>query len=307
MPAELRVLKLHDYYTFTTQPNVDMYAFDSENYSYVEPVVRIGGFDSVFTTDPGAFYDMRPRLPYNAQVLTGDGTAGPYTGTITATPFYRSFNTYSNNGVFPTQNPLGVNQEVVFSAEIDDSQMLIANDTPNYTGSGITARYNNTGTFVGDVATQASGSINYINGNFSITFSAPIPQGNPIYAQVTNYAASRPRYVLFYQNLFVLSPVPDGAYTVELPAYRTPAALASSTDSPELNEMWQLLALGASLKIFEDTADLQSYSQYMPVFQRYESMVRNRSNIQSTRNRVSTIYSAPSGAIGDGVPYFMGY
>lgn len=305
LPAELRLLKLHDFYTFTTQPNVDVYAFDSENYSYVEPLAKIGGYQSSFTTDPSYFEALRPRLAYNLQIATGDGTSGPYTGTLTTVPFHRSYNTSGSSGSFPSANPIGVSQMVVFSAKTSDSQMLVATDNPTVTGSGTSTRYSDSGTFTGDVALP--GSINYISGEYSITFSASIPEGEPIYAQVTNYSASRPMYVLFYQNQFTLSPVPDGAYTVQIPAFRTPSALANSGSSPELNELWQLLAVGAALKIFEDTGDLDSYSQYVPIFKRYEAVCRNRSNIQSTRNRIPTIYSGPTGPADEGVTYFQGY
>lgn len=314
LPADLRILKFEGTYTFTTRPNIDTYFFDSENYSYLENPVRIGGYPALFMTDPAQFFAIRPRFSFLVQVATGDGTAGPYTGTINTTPFHRSYNTLNTSSdltlaTFPTQNPIGVQTAVLFSAKIDNSQSLNAVDSPTIvSGSGSSVVFDDTGFFIGDVAGGQNGSINYISGEFSIEFSAVVPAGQPIYASVYNYAASRPRFFLFYQNQIILSPVPDNAYIVEVKSYRKPVALLNDTSMPELQEMGDLIAAGAGLKVFEDNADLEGMAGLMPVLERYEQLVRSRGLIQRTRTRIPTIYSTGlyGGVIADASPYFAG-
>lgn len=314
LPADLRILKMEDTYTMVCQPGIESYYFDSENYDYVDNPVRVGGYPCQLLTSSAQFFAIRPRFSYIQQIATGDGTAGPYTGQISSTPFHRSFNTVNNNpsdttlSTFPQQNPIGVQQEILISAKISDSYSLNCTDTPTLlSGSGLTARYADTGTFVGDVAVQQSGNIGYLDGSVSITFSAVVPSGQPIFASVYVYAAARPRYVLFNQNLLLVSPVPDQAYIIELKTYRKPTSLIQNGSLPELQELWELIACGAAMKVFEDNADISGMQQLQVSLERYESLVRSRGLIQRTRNRVPTIYSFPYATAGEAsTPYFAG-
>lgn len=312
LPADLQILKLEDVYTFNTQPNVDVYDFDSQNYTYVESPVRVGGIQANFFTNSQQFFAVRPRFSYIQEIATGDGTPGPYTGVVTSIPFHRSYNTANNSpndpnaSTFPYTYPVGVQNEVLVFANISNSYNLNCTDTPTLiSGSGLTARFADTGTFIGDVSTSSAGSINYFTGDVSITFSENVPAGNAISASVYVYSASRPLYVLFFQNQIMLSPVPDQSYIIELKSYRSPAALMG-TNSPELNELWELLAVGASLKVFEDNGDMGSYQSILPLLEKYESLVRTRGLIQRTRTRVPTIYSNWGQQIADTSPFFYG-
>lgn len=316
LPEDLQILKLEDIYTFTTQPNIDLYYFDWSNYLWVAQPVRVGGYPTAFFTQPEQFYAIRPRYTYVQQIATGDGTNGPYTGTISSTPFHRSYNTRNSNSsdptlsTFPQTNPIGVQQEVLISAQVSDTYSLNCTDTPVIlSGSGTTTRYDVTGTFVGDVAVQQSGSINYFDGSVEITFSDNVPSGQPIYASVYVYAASRPRYVLFFQNQILVSPVPDNAYIVEMKTYRKPTELIQNSSVPELQEIWELLAVGASMKVFEDNFDMDSKAQLQDTLELYQSRARARGLIQMTRTRVPTIYSMGTygSPLQDGTPYFAGF
>ncbi len=315
LPSDLRILKMEDTYTFSTQPGVDVYAFDSENYDYVQMPVRIGGYPCQFMTEPSQFYAVRPRYSYVQQIATGDGTAGPYTGSISSTPFHRSYNTSNNQpndttlSTFPYTAPIGVENQVLISAQISNSYSLNATDTPQIIGSatGLQARFEDTGTFIGDVQTQQSGSINYFTGDVSITFKEIVPAGNMIFASVYVYAASRPRYVLFFQNQIMLSPVPDNGYIVEMKSYRKPAALLNNSSQPELQELWQCIAYGAAMEVFSDNLDVESMAKIQPRYEHFESIARSRGLIQITRVRNPTIYSQPfNNPIADGTPYFAG-
>jgi hypothetical protein len=316
MPADLRILKMEDTYTFSTQPGIDVYAFDSENYDYVQDPVRIGGYPCKLFTEPAQFYAVRPRYSYVQQIATGNNTMGPYTGQISSTPFHRSYNTTNNNpsdttlSTFPYTTPIGIENEVLISAQMGNSYSLNATDTPTLisgSGTGLNARFQDTGTFIGDVQVQQSGSINYFTGAVEITFSQPVPQGNQIFASVYVYAASRPRYVLFFQNQILVSPVPDNGYIVEMKTYRKPASLMYNTSLPELQELWQVIAFGAAMSVFEDNLDVDSIAKLQGRYDYYESIARARGLIQITRVRNPTVYSQPwQTPITDGTPYFAG-
>src|SRR5690606_16817229 len=129
LPADLQVLKFEDIYSFVTQPNIDVYAFDSENYSWLAPPAYVAGYPSPFFTEQHTFYAIRPRYAYTQQITQGNGTSGPYTAQISSTPFHRSYNTRNNNldptlATFPNTYPIGVQQEVVISAKITDTLSL---------------------------------------------------------------------------------------------------------------------------------------------------------------------------------------
>jgi hypothetical protein len=66
--------------------------------------------------------------------------------------------------------------------------------------------------------------------------------------------------MLFFQNQFVLRPVPDKAYTIEITAYRQPSqALMGTNDptTPDLNGRpeelywWELIAFGVAKKLYQ--------------------------------------------------------
>jgi hypothetical protein len=148
------------------------------------------------------------------------------------------------------------------------------------------------------------GSINYITGVVSVTsfvdqLLAPvsIPAGNPINAQYKPYVASRPQSVVFYQDQFLLYPIPDQAYTVSFEAYKYPTAFDSEepASTPQLREWWQLLAYGAADKIFADNADFENMSKFRPLLDEQMRLVERRTIVQQTSERTATIYTEQGG------------
>lgn len=280
MPETLRLFDLKDSYYFTTEENIDEYDFSSNSYVSINPPAYCNGYKMVYLQDQEQFFRMWPKLKTREQVATGDGTTGPYAFTVSNTPFLRSDNT-----------PIGSKGNTI-------NVVISASD-----GTGTQSVYDDgTGSWENGIV----GNISYTTGVGTVTFSAIVPAGEPIYAQVHSYSASRPTTILFFKDKFTIRPVPDGAYLVELEAYRTPTALLNDTDSPELNEWWQLLAYGASLKIFTDYGDFDQYQAFRAFYEEQLLLCHRRTIKQYANQRTATIYSPPNGP-GPCVNYWPGY
>jgi hypothetical protein len=255
-PEHLRLINLKETFTFITQPDVDIYSFTPNTVVSIEPPVYVGGNEIMFFQSRQEYFTVYPEIQRNENFDTGDGTAGPYAGTITATP-------------------------------IKQNRVLIS--TVDVNGNPLSAQDTVAGTFAGNVA--AGSTINYTTGAIAaVTWTANVAAGTPIRVQSVNYQSARPQAVLFYDDTLQLSPVPDQAYEFIVNAYVTPTSLINATDEPELREWWQLLALGASLKLFGDRLDMESYAKTQVLFDEQKRLVERRTLKQISVNRSSTIY-----------------
>lgn len=284
-PENLRLLKLEDTYTFTTEPNVEVYAFENTYvntagdiipaYITVSEPFYAGGQQGQYFQDPDFFYREWPKINYIQLAATGNGTNGPYTGTLTGFPFLRSTNVGSNN----TKE---VNQNILFSANTGFSTATNLTDDGN-------------GNLIDPTNSNILGTINYSNGQFVATFPAAVPAGAAINASTIPYVASLPRTILFFQNQFYLRPVPDKAYIIQLKAFRFPTQFLETTPAdqqePELQQWWQLIAYGAALKILVDNGDFDNADRIRQYFDEQLMLVQRRTIKLLTSQRASTIYN----------------
>ncbi len=138
-------------------------------------------------------------------------------------------------------------------------------------------------------------TINYQTGEISgLTFAEPIPEGTPIQIQYNPKQYSIPLAIMFYQNQFTLSPTPDAGYTIELTCYRQPvqALLASNqAGNPELSEWWEILAVGAAKKIFENRMDEQGVKFIDKMLAERYDIIETRTYAQIGQQQIRTIYS----------------
>jgi len=268
MPEHLRLFTFRREFVFYASPNIDVYAtntidaaspmYDFKNaYITSHDPVYVGGAQVYFTQSRSDFYSLWPQLQQKLQIGTGDGVTVNFTGTLSTIPIL------SFNVLFNTIDTAG------------DGMAL-------YDKAG-------DGDLYGDVG--AASTINYVTGVYDITFTNAPDTGQPIYAQVVGYAPSRPSAVLYFNNTFFLRPVPDMAYKVSIETYIRPTALANDGDIPELEQHWQYISYGASLKIFQDRMDLDSAQSIMPEFKQQELLVGRRTIVQQSNERVATIYS----------------
>ena len=149
------------------------------------------------------------------------------------------------------------------------------------------------GTFTGD----ATGTINYVTGDVTITFSNLTVAGSIINCQIVPYQPSRPSAMLFFQNKMYLRPIPDASYQVEVQAYQTFTSFAASNDTPYIKQWWQFIALGTALKIFEDVGDFEAIVQYRPLFEEQRCLAQRRTLVEQANERASTIYSEQAQAL----------
>ena len=245
--------------------------------------------------DVDSFYKQWPSITTRQLVATGNGTSGPYTFTIPNTPFLRTTGIpVPGFGVPPPSIPLplptiGVQQNVLIEAP-DGENVTIAQDNGQ---GGFCLPATNTST------------IDDLTGAVSLDFGSNIAAGVDIYAQTIQYVVSRPTSILFFANQFIVRPVPDTAYFIELKAYRKPTVLLSTTptQSPELQEWWELLSFGAAMKIFADNADFEQMSAFRPYYEEQLLLMQRRTLKQYQNQRASTIFS-PAGT---GIAYPNNY
>lgn len=256
-PEELRLQTLRTNYVFYTEPYIDTYNFDVDNYVSVEPPVYVGGYECWYTMSQTEMYRIYPKVAFVTQVGSGDGVTTAFSFTLSAAPVLRN--------------------QVTFSAiDVSNNGLRLSDD--------------GTGLLTGD----GTGTINYVTGAVTLNFSIAPASGSDINAETVPYNPSRPVTVLFFQNQFILRPVPDQVYKVEIMAYENPLELISSGQSPELKAWWELIAIGASMKIFTDRREIEQYQQYKPLYDEQLMYAVRRTIQQQTSQRSSTIYTENS-------------
>lgn len=305
LPAHLRLENLRVNYEFTTIPNIAVYNFPINSYITNMPPVYIAGYRSFMTQSRENFFRVNPELNLLQQSLaTGNGSNGPYTGTLNQTPVMPGFK----------PNPPGAYSDSAVSGNDIAAGSLKWNVLISASGSsiGITSGIAPALSLIddgqgnlfdpADTSTNPStkkGTVNYITGAVSITnFSDIVPEGNAINAQYIPYVASRPQSVVFFEDQFILYPVPDQAYTVSFEVYKYPTTLASDGSDPQLQEWWQLLAYGAADKIFADNADLENLQKFRPLLKEQMELILRRTLVQQTSERTATIYTEQVNGMG---------
>lgn len=264
-PSHVKLFDLHQNYEFFTEPNEDRYVLPVNTYQGVSNPIYIAGYESKYTQSETEFFRLYPKNTYDENVATGDGSAGPYTFTLTATQILkRSF----------------------YCSAIDtNGDTLVVQDSDD--GNGNLNPSNNSLLDVGD--------INYVTGAVTVTFSNAIPATSSINAQYVPLTPSRPTYCLFFERYFYLRPVPDKAYKFVCEIYRTPVqALSAADDSPDIQQWWQYIAFGAALKILEDRNDMDTLNQLLPRWEEQQALVLNRTALQQMNQSVATIYDESS-------------
>lgn len=324
-PAQFRSLKLKDRITFNTRKGVDTYAFDTQHFTTIEMPCYCAKREIKLFQDPWSFYASWFNWQFTQQFSIGNGSSGPYTIQLSNTPIIRSYynnpitgtvpsisNTTFTNNYFaatpPSQNPdftyyqpntsnpiISYNREAI-PGRIQNILITAESSlgTLNVTDDG-------NGNLIGDCF---SGTIDYnsglisnlVFGNFT---TIAVLAGTDITVMYNPATLAIPLAIMFYQNQFVLRPVPDKGYTIELTAYRTPSqTLLGTVDSanpqytgvPELLEWWETLAFGAAKKIYEDRLDPDGVAlMESSLFKQYE-LNQTRTCAQIGKQSMNTLF-----------------
>lgn len=303
-PEHLKLGSLKVNYEFNTRPNISVYDFPRNTYLTNMPPVYIAGYQSYMTQSRQNFFRINPEIQYEEDsIATGNATNGPYTATLTNLPIVPGFKpnppgAYSDSTVAGQDIPAADLQwnVLISAAGTDDPTSGIPPDiTLVDDGQGNLFDPSDPST---DPA-SARGTINYLTGAVSITnFLSPVPTGNAINAQYVAYQPSRPQSLMFFNDQFIVWPIPDKAYTISIEVFKYPTELASSTQDPQLKEWWQALALGASLKIFEDNGDFENITKFRPLMEEQLRLVQRRTIVQQTSERTATIYTEQTNGAG---------
>lgn len=312
-PEQIRTFNLRTVFRFWCNPYQDRYITDTtlpmdnvlynfqNKYISIEQPLYIAGFQSLYSQSRTEFFGIYPNV--NSIVFTGlygDGATTTFTGVV------QLQNTQSNfvlNPTVNTQQTTVLTQNEVLFDSIDSTGLGISMvDVPviDTTSGNNTVNGNlyppGQRPAMPPTAVTANNTINYITGQFTVTFqnaagtpSAP-GAGQAINAQVVAQITSMPQAMLYYNNTIYLRPVPDQPYQINFEAYMRPTALLSESQSPQLEEWWQYVAYGSAKKIFEDRMDTDSVAQIMPEFKTQERLCNRRTIVQYTNQRTSTIY-----------------
>ncbi len=334
-PETLRLFNLKTTFSFYTLPFIDTYStttnsasplYDFTNkYITTDAPIYIGGYPAIFSQDRTQFYNMYPFINLVQSIgVTGNGTTNYFTGIINTqqTTSIATTNTFTillqNNVIFDSIDSNGnglcmqdvpildattltpTNWGILYNALTTNEMPYNSITNPN----GINTSFQLPHTYnlvdgIPDVAGfPTTNYINYLTGQFYVTFETAPAAGVPINSQVVPQSPSIPQALLFYDGSFVVRPVPIQSYRVDMEVWVQPTELLSADQSPEIKEWWQYIAFSAVKKVFEDRLDYDSLALIMPSLKEQEILINRRTIVQQTSKRVATIYTQQNGSNG---------
>ena len=294
-PESVRLFNLLTTFEFFTEPYIDTYTFstdpadplyDFENrFITVNPPIYIAGWQVQFYEDRTKFYGLYPLLESIASIgTTGNGSTQTFSGVVT-----------TNQAIIPpylqanTQGTILLRENVLFSSVDNNNNGLAMIDYP------ISPTFGNLyvpgGAPTSTTVQDPNNYINYLTGQFVVTFVAAPQAGFAINSQTLPLQPSIPRSLLFYDGAFTVRPVPDQPYRVNMEVFQRPTELLAGSQNPDLNEWWQYIAYGCAIKVFQDRMDLESVNLIMPEFKHQESLILRRTIVQQTSQRTASIYA----------------
>ena len=308
-PEHLRTFNLRTTYTFYTNPFQDEYPTDEDSFANVttNPLynfqnrfisvhdpVYIAGYQSLFTQSRQQFFGIYPIVNSIANIgVTGNGITQTFTGVVNSqqsivpSGLVQAICLLQNHVLFSS---VGTNGQGLALVDVPLTDPVTGNKLPE--GNLFTPNNLPIGPIFG---VDPTNTINYITGVFTITFQAPPAAGVPINSQTVPQITALPQSLLYYDNKFVVRPVPDQPYAINFEAYIRPTALLAANQNPQLEEWWQYVSYGAAKKIFEDRMDVDSVQMIMPEFKKQEALCLRRTIVQYTNERVATIYTEQTG------------
>jgi hypothetical protein len=315
MPEHLRLFNLRTTFTFYCSPYIDTYVTDTSipatdplydfqnRYLTIHPPVYIAGYQSFFSQSREQFYSIYPLVnSINSIGTAGDGATTQFTGVVnpqgltTPVPFPNGQNQQvvllRDNVLFSSVNTAGMGLSLVDVPVVDagtgyqttNGNLYIPGQEP----------------VIPPTVVDPNNTINYLTGVFTLTFLTAPRSGQPIDSQIIPLNAALPQAMLFYDNKFVLRPIPDQPYAINFEAYVRPTYFMSTSSNPQLNEWWQYIALGTAIKILNDRLDIDTVALITPEYKKQESLVLRRTLIQYTNERAATIYTEQTGWGGQG-------
>lgn len=286
-PGLVQLIDLRKKLTFYTQPFVDVYESNTVNdedalynlqnkYMYFYPSVFIKGGPVNYSQQPDGMNLIANDTVSTETINTGDGLTQNFYGTITGI-------------CTATGQSKLIRKSIVFSSIDNINEGIIAVDTP--TINPITGYYQDDGILVEpNFPTVARGTINYLTGVYDVTFNAAPAAGQAIYAQTVKCSPSLPNLVSFYDNKFILRPVPDKVYKVEIVGQLRPTELVNN-NSPEIAAWFQFIAAGAAKKVFEGIGDDTGIQRMLSIMDEQRNLIMVKT-IKLINNQTAQVINA---------------
>jgi hypothetical protein len=293
-PEILRSQYFHSTFTFYTEPFVDTYENITDNalssnplynfinkYTSFNPPLYIAGIQSDWEQSMTKFYQIYPPIKsINSIGVNGDGATTAFQGNV------------SVNFDGPNSNTIGLilPGSVLFES-MNSSGVGISLVDYKVPGTNTVGALGPVGQPVNTLPSPY-GQINYITGEFNLNFAGVgIPAaGVPINSQLILVQPSKPLSVLYYDNKFVVRPVPDQVYQITMQAYVRPIELLSLNQMPKVGQMARFISYGATKKIFEDRMDTDSLQKILPAYLQYRDQVERPTIMQLNNQRSPTMF-----------------
>jgi hypothetical protein len=82
----------------------------------------------------------------------------------------------------------------------------------------------------------------------------------------------------------------------------------NANDSPILNQWWQLIAIGAAIKVLEDRQDMEGVENLSVLYDRQEDLVLERQGVEELFQPTINLFNSASSANGglNGIGYYGG-
>jgi hypothetical protein len=156
------------------------------------------------------------------------------------------------------------------------SSAIITNNTLTCLDSGV-------GTWTGD----GVGTIDYVTGTVTVTFTSPPSLGTTITFSWQGYQAAVPYSVLYYEDELVFSPIPDSVYRVMIKAFRRETDIVLTSDTPRLEEWGPMIAYGAARQLCSDFGENDRYAELTALYNEQIAII-NRRTLNNLYNERST-------------------
>ena len=267
-PESLKAFSLRKTLTFYTRANIDKYETNTVDpndplynfknlYVSIHDPIYIGGKKAFFTESREQLFNIFPQNLSLVQLGLGNGVLAVQAGTLQAIPFAR--------------------ESVLFNT-LD----VINNQTMQVWDDG-------EGNLLGDCL--PAGVIDYNTGVYNFTWTLAPANLAKINVQTLPFTSAQPTSICWFDDSFILRPIPDQAYAINLEVYKRPDELLALNQMPEISQWWQYIAYGAAKKIFEDRTDTDSIQAIYPELKRQEVLAMRRLIMKISNSRSSTIYT----------------
>lgn len=329
-PEHLRTFQLRQPYTFWCNPYQSTYQLDIQSFGgatnaglnqlydfqnrflTIHGPVYIAGYLTAFTQDRQEFQNSYPNTNFIQSIgVTGDGITTTFSGVISTGGSVNSA-TVNNNMVLLKRN-------VMFSSIDSYGNGITMIDVPVLDATtGVETVYGNlypagqqpttpaappvglgpiqpplaTSPYISGAQTiNLTNYVNYVTGEFVVTFPVAPGAGVAINSQTVPTIPGRPYMMLYMANTITLRPVPDQPYAITFEVDARPTQLFQQNSTPELNELWQYIALLTARKILMDRLDLETVQLIQPELDEQQALCLRRTLVQITNSRAATVYS----------------